>query len=74
MNGNDDPLTPDWPSAADPHQGYRLNVSVAWGPPGRLNSDTPLPIIPSLPISWHDALPFHASMKGPLADSSWQGV
>jgi len=55
-----DPLTPGWASIPG---AKRIPESEA----------VSLPHIVALPLSWHDARPFLANMKGPVAPKSWQG-
>ena len=55
-----DPLTPGWASIPG---AKRIPESEA----------ASLPHIVALPLSWHDARPFLANMKGPVAPKSWQG-
>lgn len=59
-----DPETPGVASTLDLPDAARI--------PGNLSGNQPL--IPSIPISYHDAAPILKNMKGPGATQSWQGA
>jgi N-acetylated-alpha-linked acidic dipeptidase len=66
--GNGDPLTPGLPSISSTP---RITMQQAYDP--SFSYGTPLPSIPSLPMSYGDAQHFIEALGGPVAPSDWQG-